>query len=79
MMQTTEPVTAKSIRATEEGLVIVLRNRQINVSWKRCSDRVAQATDQERMCVELSPGGYGVHWPLIDEDLTISGLLSRGG
>ncbi len=29
----------------------------------------------ERMNAELSPGGYGIHWPLVDEDLSINGLL----
>ncbi len=24
---------------------------------------------------EISPSGYGIHWPLIDEDLSIDGLL----
>ena len=22
-----------------------------------------------------APGGYGIHWPLLDEDLSVSGLL----
>jgi hypothetical protein len=29
------------------------------------------------LAAELSPGGYGIHWPLLDEDLSISGLLRR--
>ena len=24
---------------------------------------------------ELSPGGYGIHWPLLDEDISIGGLV----
>ena len=24
---------------------------------------------------EISPSGYGIHWPLLDEDLSIDGLL----
>jgi len=24
---------------------------------------------------EISPSGYGIYWPLIDEDLSIDGLL----
>jgi Protein of unknown function (DUF2442) len=37
--------------------------------------RLAAATEQERLAAELSPGGYGIHWPLIDEDLSVNGLL----
>jgi len=24
---------------------------------------------------EFSPSGYGIHWPLIDEDISMDGLL----
>jgi hypothetical protein len=23
----------------------------------------------------MSPSGYGIHWPLVDEDLSIDGLI----
>jgi len=29
----------------------------------------------ESAAYEISPSGYGIHWPLIDEDLSIDGLL----
>lgn len=34
-----------------------------------------QASEQERNLFEISPSGYGIHWPLLDEDLSIDGLL----
>ncbi len=33
------------------------------------------ATEQEKMTFEISPSGYGIHWLLLDEDLSIDGLL----
>jgi len=35
--------------------------------------KLAAATDSERSRIELSP--MGLHWPDIDEDLSICGLL----
>jgi hypothetical protein len=35
--------------------------------------KLASATQEERSRMELSP--MGIHWPLIDEDLSIRGLL----
>jgi hypothetical protein len=35
--------------------------------------RLAAATDEERSNIELSP--MGLHWPDLDEDLSIRGLL----
>ena len=34
-----------------------------------------EASVEERNMYEISPSGYGIHWPLIDEDLSIDGLL----
>jgi len=34
-----------------------------------------KASDEERDNFEISPSGYGIHWPLLDEDISIDGLL----
>ncbi|MCP5054827.1 MAG: DUF2442 domain-containing protein [bacterium] len=39
------------------------------------SKRLEKASKPEREKYEISPSGYGIHWPLIDEDLSVSGLL----
>ena len=74
-MQATEPVTATDVEATPEGLRLLVGSRKVQISWEKCSKRLASATNQERLNAELSPGGYGIHWPLIDEDLSVNGLL----
>jgi hypothetical protein len=74
-MQATEPITAAAIETTPEGLGLLVGKRTIRIPWDKCSKRLASATDQERFNAELSPGGYGIHWPLIDEDLSVNGLL----
>ena len=40
------------------------------------SERLAKATPEKRGKYEISPAGYGIHWPLIDEDLSIDGLIT---
>jgi len=39
------------------------------------SERLARASRIEREKYEISPSGYGIHWSMIDEDLSIDGLL----
>ncbi|MEQ8954503.1 MAG: DUF2442 domain-containing protein, partial [Gammaproteobacteria bacterium] len=39
------------------------------------SNLLATASDEEVANFEVSPAGYGIHWPLIDEDISIDGLL----
>ena len=76
-MKAIRPVTARSIKATDEGLELVLHDRKVLVPWERCSPILARATTEQRFCPELSPGGYGIHWALLDEDLSVEGLLRR--
>ncbi len=74
-MQKTEPITAKAIEIGEDALVVVLSDRRVRIPWQNCSRRLARASQAERRHAELSPGGYGIRWPLLDEDLSVNGLL----
>lgn len=74
-MKAIEPVTAKRIETTRDGLVIVLEDRRVLIPWEKCSRKLAAASEEERLAAELSPGGYGIHWVMLDEDLSITGLL----
>lgn len=37
---------------------------------------LCDATDDELAEIEVSPGGYGLHWPRIDEDFSVPGLMN---
>ncbi len=76
-MPTTEVLTAVRIETTADDLVIQLADRETRIPWARCSPVLAAASDEERRRAQLSPGGYGIHWPMLDEDLSIAGLLRK--
>jgi hypothetical protein len=42
---------------------------------KDISSILDKASEVERDKFEVSPSGYGIHWPLLDEDIAIDGLL----
>ncbi len=37
--------------------------------------RLAYGTDQERSNFKIAGAGYGIHWPDLDEDIGVEGLL----
>lgn len=39
------------------------------------SERLATASAEQLAKFEISPAGYGIHWPDLDEDLSIDGLI----
>lgn len=71
----TRPILAKAIETTSDALVVILEDGSVSIPWERCSERLACASPAERNRAELSPSGYGIHWPLIDEDLAVGPLL----
>ncbi|MBE3095606.1 MAG: DUF2442 domain-containing protein [Planctomycetes bacterium] len=76
-MPVTRPVTARRIETSDKHLALVLSDREVRIPWARCSPLLAAATPQQRRQAVLSPGGYGIHWPLLDEDLSVEGLLRQ--
>jgi hypothetical protein len=78
-MQRTEPITATALETGRDALTVVLGHRRLRIPWERCSKRLASATDLERSAAELSPGGHGIHWPLLDEELSVPGLVRDAG
>lgn len=43
---------------------------------RKVSRCLLNAASSQRARFEISPSGYGIHWPLIEEDISIDGLLA---
>lgn len=59
----------------DDMLILQIDGKEHRFRIKEISKRLAAASRIEREKYEISPSGYGIHWPLIDEDLAIDGLL----
>lgn len=49
--------------------------KDYEIDLARQSRRLARASQEQRENLEVSPVGYGLHWPDVDEDLSIDGLI----
>jgi hypothetical protein len=58
-------------------LYLNVDGQSYRIRWTECSAKLVEATSYERERVDISPSGYGLHWPLIDEDLAITPLIER--
>lgn len=56
-------------------LSMKIDGKRFEFDISRISKNLLKASAIERNTFEISPSGYGIHWPLIDEDLSIDGLL----
>lgn len=66
------------VHVSAQALTVKLRDgREISapLAW---FPRLQIASAEDRAVWEPSAAGHGIHWPRIDEDLSVEGLL-RGG
>jgi uncharacterized protein (DUF433 family) len=56
-------------------LHLTVDGRSYHIRWADCSPHLLAASDWQRRRFDVSPSGYGIHWPEIDEDLAIAPLL----
>jgi hypothetical protein len=63
------------LKFKDESLMITIDGETKRFQLKKISPLLEKASDEERNNFEISPSGYGIHWPLLDEDISIDGLL----
>jgi hypothetical protein len=59
----------------DNRLVLTIDGKEKKYAIQKISLALSKASEEERNNYEISPSGYGIHWPLLDEDLSIDGLL----
>ena len=67
--------SVKTVAFDEDRLVVDLmdgRTIAVPLAWY---PRLARATPAQRANWRTAGGGYGIHWPDVDEDLSTEGLL----
>lgn len=74
-MQTTGDLRARSVEFTATELVVTLADGRRIATPLAWYPRLLRASLAERQNYEIMP--MGIHWPAIDEDLSIAGIIMR--
>ena len=67
----------KQISFENDFIILMVDNQAVRLKLSDVSQKLANASITEREDFKISPSGYGIHWRLLDEDLSINGLLNR--
>ncbi len=71
-----ENARAKRVTASEDSLTIDLADGRTLIVPLLLYPRLWHGTPEERNHVEIFGDGTHLHWPDLDEDLTVEGLLA---
>src|SRR5213592_3777277 len=69
-------VRAVDVKVTEDELSVVLedgRTLKVPLAWY---PRLSHSSQRQRARWRLIGRGLGIHWPAIDEDISVEGLLA---
>ena len=63
------------VQFTDDTISVSLRDGRVITVPLVWFPRLLDATTGQRMKWKVAGGGYGIHWPELDEDLSTEGLL----
>lgn len=67
--------TAVDVKVTDDQLLVVLADGRELAAPLAWFPRLAEATAEQRKNWRLIGRGQGIHWPDVDEDISVAGLL----
>ena len=76
LMVESDSILVRSVSVTDDDLIVALtdgRSVSVPLAWY---PRLQHGTPEERNHWRLVGGGDGIHWPDLDEDISVSGLVA---
>jgi hypothetical protein len=70
-----KPYNIQGIHFRKDRLILIVDEKEYRFKLEDISPKLRKAGKKERELFEISPSGYGIHWPLLDEDLSVEALI----
>jgi hypothetical protein len=67
--------TAVDVTVTDDRLIVALADGRELLAPLAWFPRLSDATEEQRRNWRLIGRGHGIHWPEVDEDISIASLL----
>jgi hypothetical protein len=65
----------QKVNFDKDSMILKIDNKIFEFKLKDISLKLLKASKKERDAYKIICSGYGINWPLIDEDLSIDGLI----
>jgi hypothetical protein len=72
-------IRATSVRVSDDALIVDLSDGRTVSAPLAWYPRLLHGTATEREDHELIGAGLGIHWPKLDEDISVEGILAGRG
>jgi hypothetical protein len=65
----------ESIRFEKHHLLLRVDGKDHRIDLRQYSKKLTAVDERTKTNFEISPSVYGIHWPDLDEDLSIDGMI----
>ncbi len=65
----------KAVSFERNLICLQVDGKSVKLPLDKVLHKLELANEIERTLFNISPSGYGIHWPLLDEDIPIDFLL----
>ncbi|MEO7767122.1 MAG: DUF2442 domain-containing protein [Ferruginibacter sp.] len=65
----------EAVTFDQDFICLQVDGTEIKIPINKISKKLETANEIQRNLFTISPSGYGIHWPLINEDLSVDYLL----
>jgi len=65
----------KNVSISKDKLKLLIDGREYEFLLASFSQKLASANEHQKNNFKVSSSGYGIHWQMIDEDVSIDGFL----
>lgn len=69
----------QEISFDNNSMSLKIDGKSITILLDKISSKLKAADSMQRSFYKISPSGYGINWPLIDEDLSVEAMLKQFG
>lgn len=65
------------INFVNDKMILSIDELELVIDIANIANKLFVASHMERSMYKISPSGYGIHWTLIDEDISVNELMKN--
>ena len=65
------------VKFDADFLILEVDGKSLKIKLCDLSKKLASASDSDRNNFIITASGYGIHWPSLDEDISINGIIGK--
>ena len=72
-----ENPSVRELFFVKDSVIVFFDGYEVIIRLADISDKLLAASDFERSIYTISPSGHDIHWPILEEDISVNELMKK--